>query len=114
MEHPAGPDAHTHPGVAATDRRANASSSATRDAAVLIDANAHPDRAHACADTQIHAATAHTDAQGYTGENRHTDAHPCAHGGASGKTRGSATDHKKSDRERGSRRGFDHAYQSRR
>ena len=114
MEHCTGPDADTHPGVAATDRRADASACAARDAAALIDTNAHTDRAHACADTQIHAATAHTDAHGHTGENRHTDAHPCAHGGASGKTRESATDHKESDRERGSRRGLDHAYQSRR
>ena len=113
MEYRAGPDAHTHAGVAAADRRADASSSAARDPATLIDTNAHTDRAHACAETQIDAAAADTDAQRHTGENGHSDAHSCADGGASGKARRSDTDHKESDREGGSW-GSDHAYQSRR
>ena len=114
MEHRAGPGAHTHPCVAATYRRADAGSSAAGDPAALIDTNAHADRAHACADTHIHATTADTDAQRHTGEDRHTDAHSSAHGGTSDKARRSATDSKESDREGGSRRELDHAYQSRR
>ena len=109
MQHPAGPDAHTHPGVAAADRRADAGSGAARDPAALIDPHADTDRAYSCADAQIHAATADPDAQRHTGENRHTDARSCAHGGASDKARGSATDHGEADRKTGARRGWDHA-----
>jgi hypothetical protein len=68
MEHLAGPDTRTHPGVAATDRSADANSSAPGDPAALIDTNAHTDRTHACADTQVHAAAADTHAQRHTGK----------------------------------------------
>ena len=84
MEHLAGPDTRTHPGVAATDRSADANSSAPGDPAALIDTNAHTDRTHACADTQVHAAAADTHAQRHTGEDGYTYAHACTHGGASG------------------------------
>jgi hypothetical protein len=87
MEHRAGSDAYTHTGVAATDWRADANSGAAGDPATLIDTDAHTDRAHACADTQIDAAAADTDAHRHTGDNGHADAHACAHGGASGKAR---------------------------
>lgn len=97
MEHSASPDAHTHPGVAATDRRTHTGSSATRDPAALIDTNADTDRAHACADPQIHTATASTDAQRNTWENGHTNARSGAHGGACDQKSRSATDHGESE-----------------
>ncbi len=97
MEHGAGSDAHTHPGIAATDGRADASPGAPGDPAALIDANTHANGARACADSHVNAATADPDAQRDAREDGHPDAYPCADGGAGGKTRTSETDRKESD-----------------
>ena len=66
MEHRAGSHAHPHPGVAATDRRADARSGTSGHPAALVDTDAYTDGAYASPDTQIHAAAADTDTQLHT------------------------------------------------